>query len=332
MTKVALGIAAGLLACTGILSAADISGEWSGLLGGPAFITLKQDGTKLTGSMGSSPKERTLFFEDGKVEGDHVTFRAGTVRLDLRIRGDEIAGEANTGSEVVTVVLRRVTADGDQKALRFEVASIKRHKAEPGPGTSSMTVTGGRMTCSNVSLRKLIVNGFGVKDYQVSGPDWMGTESYDIVATLPAESRGDQLLPMVQNLLADRFHLQYHRETKEMPVYAVVVAKGGIKMTPVEFGRGSTSSSSGHMDATRIPIQKLAEFLAQRLDRPVLDMTDVKGFFDFKLDWAPDEKNTDNLPDLMTAVQQQLGLKLEARRAPVEILVVDGAEKTPTEN
>ena len=182
-----------------------------------------------------------------------------------------------------------------------------------------------------------------MKDYQVSGPDWLNTEIYDITATLPPGTTGDEVLLMIQTLLADRFKLTLHRDSKELPVYALVVGKGGSKLQEVEFGRGSTSGSPGHLTATRIAIRNLTEFLSRQTGRPVLDMTGLKGFYNFTLNYTPDAAPSAPSPEtpipesavgpsLFTAVQEQLGLRLEARKAPVEILVVDHAEKVPTEN
>jgi uncharacterized protein (TIGR03435 family) len=206
-----------------------------------------------------------------------------------------------------------------------------------------MRLDPGRLTCSNVSLHKLMVESYDVKDYQVSGPDWLNTEIYDITATLPPGTTGDDVRVMIQSLLADRFKLSFHRESKELPVYALVVGKGGSKLQEVEFGRGSTSGSPGHLEATRIAIRNLTEFLSRQTGRPVLDMTGLKGFYNFTLNFTPEASPSAPSPEtpivesavgpsLFTAVQEQLGLKLEPRKAPVEILVVDHAEKIPTEN
>jgi uncharacterized protein (TIGR03435 family) len=190
----------------------------------------------------------------------------------------------------------------------------------------------------------LIYESYGVKDYQVSGPDWLGTEIYDITATLPPGVTRDDVQLMIQNLLAERFKLTLHRDTREMPVYALVAGKGGSKLQEVEFARGSTSASHGKLVATTIPIRNLTEFLSRQTGRPVLDMTGLKGFYSFTLTYTPEDTPAAPGPDsgpvaesavgpsLLNALQEQLGLKLEARKAPVEILLVDHAEKVPTEN
>jgi uncharacterized protein (TIGR03435 family) len=145
---------------------------------------------------------------------------------------------------------------------------------------------------------------------------------------------------MLQSLLAERFQLKLHRETKEVPMYALVVGKTGLKIKEGEFGRSSTSGSPGHLTAQKMPIAKLADFLSGQLGSPVTDMTGMKGFFDFTLEWAPDSRPgeagaiTDSAPgaSVFTAVQERLGLKLEGRKGPVEMLVIEHVEKIPTGN
>jgi uncharacterized protein (TIGR03435 family) len=198
----------------------------------------------------------------------------------------------------------------------------------------------GRLICTNVSLRKLIVSAYGIKDYQLAGPDWMNTNLYDITARIPANTPGEDILLMIQNLLAERFKVAMHRESRELPVYALVIGKTGSKLTPAEFGKGgSTSSSPGKTKAVGVPLRSLTDMLSRQLNRPVLDQTGLHGVFDYELEWAPEPKSPvsgeeirETGASIFTALQEQLGLKLEARKAPIETLVVDRAEKTPVEN
>jgi uncharacterized protein (TIGR03435 family) len=139
-------------------------------------------------------------------------------------------------------------------------------------------------------LRKLIAQAYRVKDFQLSGPDWLNSEIYDIVATMPPTTSTDQVLSMMQNLLADRFQLALHRETREVPMYALAVGKGGLKIKGGEFGHSSTSGSPGHLTAQKKHMAKLADSLASQLGSPVTDMTGMKGFFDFTLEWTPDAR------------------------------------------
>jgi uncharacterized protein (TIGR03435 family) len=338
MQKILLG----LLACAGAMAAADVSGKWASAT---LYLILKQDGSHLSGSAGPSEKEQILTLSNGAVEADRVNFQMGSFQIGLQVNGDEMKGEMKNAAGSTPVFLKRVADRPAASRRTFEVASVKRTPPPTGNGiNSSMRLDPGRLTCSNVSLKKLIYESYGVKDYQVSGPDWLGTEIYDITATVPPGVTRDDVQVMIQSLLADRFRLSLHRDTKEMPVLALVVGKTGSKLQEVEFARGSTSASQGKFTAVTVPIRNFTEFLSRQTGRPVLDMTGLKGFYSFTLSYTPDQAPSAPGPDsgpiaesavgasLFTAIQEQLGLKLEARKAPVEILVVDHAEKTPTEN
>jgi uncharacterized protein (TIGR03435 family) len=318
------------------LCSTDISGKWAGA---PFYFIFHQDGSKLSGTGGPSEKEQIVSFDDGIVDGDHITFKAGAIRVELRIVGDEIRGEFKNGDETLNVFLKRDDApvNGLQSAQTFDVASVKRMPPPVGGVRSSMDLKPGRLTCSNVNLRKLIVQAYSVKDFQLPGPDWLSSEIYDISATMPPATSTDQVLLMMQRLLADRFQLVLHHQTREVPMYSLVVGKGGLKIKEGEFGRSSTSASPGHLTAQKTPMAKLADFLAGQVDSPVTDMTGMIGFFDFTLEWTPDARPgeaSDSAPgtSIFAAVQEQLGLKLESRKGPLEMLVIDHVEKVPTGN
>lgn len=256
-------------------------------------------------------------------------------------------------------------------ALSFEVASIKPSEGD-GHMVRIQTSPGGRYTASGVNLRMLIQQAYDVKDFQISGgPAWISSTPFDIVAKAenPDVNR-EQVKLMLQSLLAERFHLKFHRETRELPVYALVVGKNGHKLhlseiqpntdgTPAKSpgagdpaapgGAGSAKPAGammrmgrGQLDAQMTPIAALANMLAQQLGRPVIDKTDLKGSYDFKLEWTPDETAhrliggggadapppaDSSGPSVFTAVQEQLGLRLESQKGPVEILVIDSVEK-----
>jgi uncharacterized protein (TIGR03435 family) len=228
----------------------------------------------------------------------------------------------------------------------FEVASVKPNKS--GNGSSRFNSGHGRLTATNVSLKSCIYFAYGIKDYQISGPEWLSSERYDITAKAASGVPDKQLMPMLQTLLQDRFKLRLHRQTKELPAYALVVGKGGPKLHEVETGPEQDNAGRGRLSARKISMPRLAEILSRHMDRPVLDMTGIKGVFDLTLDYAPDDAHstmaprgggaggiaTDSPsgPSIFVALQEQLGLKLEARKGPVEILVIDYAEKVPTEN
>jgi uncharacterized protein (TIGR03435 family) len=332
-----------LLAPLLVLGATDVSGTWTGTINGPIYLVLKQDGSKLSGTAGPSLKEQALSFENGKVEADRIVFEIGPYAFDLQADGETLKGQAKNGEQTMRAFFKRPKQrSASDPPPGFEVASVKPSPPPSGNGiNSSMNVAPGRVTCTNVSLRKLIVRAYGMKDYQFSGPDWLNTEIYDITATMPVDTSGEDMMLMMQTLLTERFKLVFHRENKEMSVLALVAGKTGSKLKPVEFTKGSTSLSPGKFEATSVPLTNVAEVLSRHLNRPVLDMTGLKGVYNFTLQWTQDSKTSAPAPgdeareigpSLYTAIQEQLGLKLEPRKAPVEMLVVDHAEKVPTGN
>jgi uncharacterized protein (TIGR03435 family) len=234
-----------------------------------------------------------------------------------------------------------------QKPPAFDAASVKPNTS--GTGGFSMGTSHGRLTATNVPVRTLILKGFHSKDSQVTGgPGWLETERYDVVAKTENASIGDNdLWLLLQPLLAERFKLRFHRETKQLPVYSMTVAKGGPKLKP-HVGddeptmTGRTGSGKASIADTRTSVAKLADTLGEHTDRIVIDNTGLKGVYDFKLDWAQEDSHEpaglsmlsslqEGLgfagPSIFTAVQEQLGLKLGPAKGPVEIIVIDSAEK-----
>jgi len=214
----------------------------------------------------------------------------------------------------------------------FEVASIKPNPT--GGGHSDTDVDGNLLRMKNVTLKACITWAYRFTDSQISGPDWLASERFDITAKTESGPPKPEMLAAV---LEERFKLAVHRETKEMTEYALVVAKSGPKLKKVDPGEGDTTSRRGHLTATRLSMNALARFLAGpnvRLGRPVVNKTGLDGVFDFNLDWTPEgaEPKNDAPPSIFVALQEQLGLKLEAQKGPVEVLVVDHVEKAPTEN
>lgn len=221
----------------------------------------------------------------------------------------------------------------------FEAASVKPNRS--GSGSSSSHTRTGLLQMTNVSLRSIITRAYRIKDYQLSGPDWLRTERFDINAKPPSGSTEEQLMPMLQTMLAERFKLETHRETKDFPVYALVESKGGFRFKPVDPTGGTNMNSSnddkgGELKSERITMSRLAEWISSRVDRPVLDMTGLTGAYTFGLKFSIESEKNDSdtakYPIVPLAIQEQLGLRLEKRTAPIEILVVDRAEKVPTEN
>ena len=306
---------------------------------------------------------------------------------------------------------------GAAESPTFEVASVKPAEPQP-PGQMRIRMSGGpgtpdpgQLTYTNVSLKNVMMNAYDVKGYQINGPNWLDGERFDIVAKIPQGATKEQFQQMLQNLLAERFKLTLHHETKELPMYALVVGKGGPKLKesveedaatpqgaaapplpppgrdeagPVRLKMGADGMpqlpsgmgkngmitmmmidqhGSGGMRVRMMgkgqPISALLEPLRNQLGRPVVDATNLKAKYDITLDYAPDGLNGPmgmmpppppqhdgapggggpmaSAPDMggptiFTALQEQLGLKLEQRKGPVDLLVIDRLEKVPTEN
>jgi len=231
----------------------------------------------------------------------------------------------------------------------------------PGKGAANSSVSSGEgaspdsLTLTNVTARRLLQKAFGIrigpKDFQISGgPDWLDTEYYNINATTDASAGlTDEKTAQsyLQSLLADRFHLKYHRETKGVPVYLLTVAENGPKViehtgNQVHWDRsrggcgsicstGSEDPEKGSMTATMGSMATFAGYLTEELDRAVIDNTGLNSEYDFRLEWDMDEAGNSSVPSLLAAVRDQLGLRLDAREVPVQILVIDGIEK-PSQN
>jgi uncharacterized protein (TIGR03435 family) len=293
--------------------------------------------------------------------------------------------------------------------LAFEVATIKparpiTQQAMSGKMHIGEKIDGARVDYGAMTLADLITIAYKVKSFQVSGPDWIKTERFDILAKLPEGATKDQVPQMLQALLADRFKLTIHRDTKEHALYALVVAKGGPKLkesppdepapdadapppkeekgvTTVETGQGklsmkpdgnggatikgpngmqqrvSVSNGIIHMELNKATMEQMCEAITRFLDKPVMDMTELKGNDQIALDISmedamkmarsagvmvppggpggdakPPDSAADPSGSTIFSSVQQMGLKLESRKAPVEMIVVDHAEKSPTEN
>jgi len=285
------------------------------------------------------------------------------------------------------------TAQTPAVPLAFEVASIK--PAEPlnaqrlmtGQQRITVNVDAARADFRDFSLAELIRIAYRVRLYQVSGPDWVTTTRFDVVAKLPEGATAEQVPEMLQQLLAERFHLVVHSASKEMPVYALAIGKEGSKLkesTPdsaadgtvaaqaaalpaaagararstmsVDAPTGSTRMSVGanglHVDMKNMTMASLIDWLSRFTDRPVVDMTELKGRYDLELDLSRDEMlnaasnagmavdgarrvpdgASDPGGDSVFKSVEKFGLKLDPRRLPLTLLVVDRMDRTPTEN
>jgi len=234
------------------------------------------------------------------------------------------------------VIAQAQTAAGPS----FEVASLKlteHGRDATGWSHSSLHQAPGNLTATNESLQGLIQFAYNVNQYQIVAPEWLSSDnaSYDIVAKAPPDTALDQMRQMMQTLLTERLILAVHKETRTRSGYDLVVAKNGprqLQASP-DGVRGGTNSTGGQVTATHTSMEELARNLSRWLKEPVFDKTGLQGNFDFKLDYEPDpSQETDTHPSIFTALQQQLGLKLEAAKVSMEMIVVDQAERIPAEN
>lgn len=254
-------------------------------------------------------------------------------------------------------------------APAFEVVSIKPNKSTDN--RRMMMNSPGMFQATGVTLHELIRLAYEVQDRQITGgPSWLNSDRFDIEAKLldggdmrtmnqdQRQAEMDRRRLMLQAMLADRFQLKINRETKDLPIYALVVAKNGPKLKQVQQpvmppegarrGAGQLRMGRGELSGQAVSISFLAQGLSNQLDRPVIDQTGLKGAYDFTIQWTPDIQGptpngpSDAVPDsapppdssgpsIFTVIQEQLGLKLEATKGPVEVLVIDHAEK-PSEN
>ena len=233
--------------------------------------------------------------------------------------------------------------------LEFEVASIKPSKPGADGGGIKPLPGGQTSVATNIPVKVMIKLMYHLNDRQISGgPGWLETDPYDVEAKADRSHNIDELHVMFQNLLADRFKLQYHKETRTLPAYELVVDKSGAKLTenhsPEHFDIPIKPTGFGSLEATHCSMSYFAWLISQRLDRPVIDQTDLTQFYDFKLEWTPElppglaarpdaaaNLPPTNGPDIFTAVREQLGLKLDSHKGPVEVMIIDHVER-PSEN
>ena len=233
---------------------------------------------------------------------------------------------------------------------RFEVASIK--PADPAEPVFGMRIQPGRFSVSNATLEMLIGFAYALPNSQVAGgPNWARSESFTIEAgvdaatPIPAGNAGvSQIMLMVKSLLAERFQLSSHQETRQLPVYELVVANGGPKLKQSEGGRPPSRRIGRGQLTGSMPIPLLATSVSQWVDRPVIDKTGLRGNYDVELTYSPDvgqgtrfgaaeadaPSANGNAPSLFSALREELGLQLKASRGPVQILVIDRVERPDT--
>jgi len=223
-------------------------------------------------------------------------------------------------------------------AQEFDAASVRLNKS--GAYESAIRREGGQVIFDNVPLREIVCWAYGIsadREYGLSGPGWLAADHYDIAASVSPAVPREQILKMMQRLLRDRFGMAVRRENKEARVYALSVVRGGPKLRPPSRTDGNFTYRPGHILAEGLSMAALADRLSGpvfKLGVPVLNRTGLAGAFDFTIDWTPDETLAERGPgpSLFTALQEQLGLKLQASKAQVEVLIIDRIERTAKPN
>lgn len=295
------------------------------------------------------------------------------IRFTAVVSGAAVVAAA-WGSLVSTEgsILQAQVTPGASTAIppKFEVATIKRN-VSGAPGISDVFQPDGRYRASNMRLRDLVATAYRVRGFQVAGgPPWVASERFDIEAraadpasfALVPKADGTRAFPdapflMIRELLKDRFKLVVHRETREGPVYALMMIRSGLRgpglrrpavdcttidpkdPAPRVGMCGGISRAPGRLMGRTATIAQLATSLSISLQRPVIDRTGIAEPFDFELEWKPVDSALDPAassaaefaPSLLAALDEQLGLKLESQRAPIEYIVIDRAEP-PTDN
>lgn len=280
---------------------------------------------------------------------------------------------------VAAVAVVSVTA---QTPPAFEVASIRPASEQANQVNVGLRVTGSEIRVAYMSLKDYIGMAYRVRPNQITGPDWLAQQRFDIAAKIPDGGSPAQVPEMLQSLLAARFQLKMHRDSKEFPVYILSVARGGLKIQEapavaepppdrpqgvnvaatgngngvgVDLGGGSSFSfGNNKLEIRKMTMSAVADMLSRFLDRPVLDKTELSARYDMTLDLTSEDytamlvraavnqgvvlppqalRALDAAPaDPLSAPLQKAGLALDARRAPLDIIVVDSIAKTPTEN
>lgn len=243
-----------------------------------------------------------------------------------------------------------ITLLAQQTPASFEISSIK----PSPPGDTRPPLVGypaGRLTTVNASLLFLIRFAYDLRDDQiVNAPGWIASTTYDIEAKasddvpIPGGQEGArQIREMTQTLLGQRFKFAAHQETRQEPVYRLTIAKGGVKVKATEAKPGPITSRTGRLTGESVTIPLLIKLLTGPAGRPIIDETGLTARYDFDLKYSPELTPTGtapgldatppdpNAPSIFTAVQEQLGLRLEPSRGPIEVLVIEHVEK-PSEN
>ncbi len=358
------------------LQAQNINGNWQGTLQAGTqkvriVFKIALENNKLTASLRTvdqpSPPIATTIAWDGSTVKMTIPAANGKYEGKLSADGNSIAGTWTQGSPVALNLARatpetaweipepppppvRMAANANPA---FEVATIR--PSDPAHPEQIITLRGAEVITTNVTVHALINLAYWLHPKQLTGgPAWTESDKFDVAGKpdAPGQPNVDQMKMMIQKLLADRFQLKFHYEKRDLPVYAVMIAKNGSKLVKSQDDpKGIPGWSFGRTPAgTRItfrnaPLSQIAAVLQNSMDKPVVDQSGLSERYDFTLTFTPDPAqaallggppppaadNPDAAPDLFTAFQQQLGLKLESTKAPVEVMVIDKVEK-PSEN
>jgi uncharacterized protein (TIGR03435 family) len=249
-----------------------------------------------------------------------------------------------TGVTLLFAAAAGAFAQSAATAPAFEVASVRVSASAGGRGHMNMfgspiKIAPGSLTMRGISFRAAVAWANDVKEFQVNGPSWMDEARYDIVAKAAGAASPEELRPMLRALLAERCKLVSHRQTKEMNAWIVTVAKNGPKFKIAEGdAEGSIEPNLAKMEVAikRTPISQLTDLLGRLLRAPVIDQTGLTGNYDITIGvqkYQPEKATeVDMLSMILTAIQEELGLKLDNRKMPVDLVVVDSAERAPVEN
>jgi uncharacterized protein (TIGR03435 family) len=358
------------------LQAQDITGNWQGTLQpGQQKVRLvfkiAMENDKLTATIRTadqySPPIVTTITRDGSAIKVTIPAINGKYEGKLSADGNSIVGKVTQGAELPLNLVRatpetaweipepppppkRMAPDANPA---FEVATVR--PSDPAHPEQIITLRGTEVITTNVTVHALINLAYWLHPKQLTGgPAWTETDKFDMAGKpdAPGQPNVDQMKVMIQKLLTDRFQLKFHFEKRELPVYAVQLAKTGAKITPSQddpegipgwgFGRNPAGMI---MTFHNSPMSQFTAVLQNSTDRPVVDQTGLTGRYDFTLNFTPDGAmaallggppppagdNPDAAPDLFAAFQQQLGLKLEPTKALVDVMVIDKVER-PSEN
>jgi uncharacterized protein (TIGR03435 family) len=235
-----------------------------------------------------------------------------------------------------------LAAAASAQPAAFEAATVKPNPS--GDEGSSWNTRPGYLVMKNQSLRRLVAIAYGMTPERVAGgPKWADDARFDVEARAAGPAKDPELLAMLQTLLADRFQFAFHREARPAAAYALVIAKGGLRIQPdATAEKGSSSNNSrGKIAVQRVTMPKLADSLTRVLGVPVVDQTEAKGVYTFTIEWTPEPPRSaapdraipeaSTGPSVFDVLPEKLGLKLESRKLPVDVIVIDRAER-PGEN